>query len=168
MKQLQVVAILLIIFSVSANGEFAAGKMYIGGSAWIYRDLTDYDGYELGYSQITIAPSFGYFIFDNGLMFGRLYYSKVSLDDGWGQDDPDATIRFAAGGKLFIQSLYGGGSLQYSIIGSESYTGVIFEGGVLVPITDYFFVDLGADLYWGLSEDEYRDVRAKVGFATLF
>jgi len=168
MRQLLIVAILLIAFSATANEHFAAGKKYIGGSAWIYRDLTDYDGYELGYSQITIAPSFGYFIFDSGLIFGRLYYSKVSLDDGWGQDDPDATIRFAAGGKLFIQNLYGGGSLQHSSIGSESYTGVIFEGGFLVPVTDYFFVDLGADVYWGLSEDEYRDIVAKIGFATFF
>jgi len=160
-------ALLLSVFSFTANADFTTGKKYIGGSAWFSRDITDYDGYELGYSQIVIAPSIGYFIFDNGLAFGKLYYSKVTLDDDWYADDPDATIRISAGGKLFIQNLYGGGSIQLTNRGSDDFTGIVFEGGFLIPVTDYFYIDFGADLYWGISEDEFREVTGHIGFATF-
>ena len=175
MRKILLTAVILMFTVSLATAQFTAGTKYLAGTVNYHMDMTDYGDLELGSSTITVAPEFGYFAMDNLLLFGRLGYVKVSYEDDlltlMGLDeDPDATTVFVVGGKYFYNYLYAGAGYSYqSAIGDgDAITGLLIEAGYLYPITDSFFVDLGLDYYYGMSDDEMMYMDVGVGFATFF
>ncbi len=164
----------ILTFTVGmASAQFAAGTKGIGGTVNYYKNMTE----DAEDSQITIAPSGGYFFMDNLMVYAGLNYTKYTIDS----DNDMSTTGFAGGVKYFINYLYVGAGYDYSKMSDSSdteydaMTALIFEGGYLYPITDYFFLDLGVDYYFGLTElgvdpDTYKmkGLNAGFGFATFF
>ncbi len=167
MKKILLIAVILTFTAGLAHAQFAAGTKYLGGTVGYYKDMTDYgDDFDFGSSTITVAPAFGYFVIDNFMLAARLGYIKTSMNEG---DDPDATTAFAVGAKYFMNYLYAGAAYRSSTTGdADAIASLVFEGGYLYPITDYFFLDLGVDYFMGTGDNEMKGLQAGFGFATFF
>ena len=181
MKKILLTAVILVFAAGLANAQFVAGTKYVGGSISYWMDMTDYgDGFGMLKSQMNLTPAFGYFAMDDLLVMASLGYTKVGYTDDYKDlmdvDDPDATTSFAVGAKYFINYLYVGASYMSTKMGdADADNALLFEGGYLYPITEYFFVDLGIDYAFGLTEygmdpNTYKNksLTAGIGFATFF
>jgi len=173
MKKILLAVVILTFGASLACAQFAAGTKSLGGTVSYYKNMTE----DAEDSQITVAPSFGYFVMDNVEIYGMLGYTKYTYDS----DNDMSMTGFAAGAKYFINYLYLGAGFDYSKMSDSSdteydaMTGLIFEGGYLYPITDFFFLDLGLDYYFGMTEMgvdpntyKVKGLTAGFGFATFF
>ncbi|MBC8367864.1 hypothetical protein H8E52_10670 [bacterium] len=173
MKKILLFAVILTFTAGMANAQFAAGTKSLGGTVSYYKNMTE----DAEDSMISFAPMGGYFFMDNLMIYVTVDYTKYTFDS-----DTDMTeTGFGAGVKYFINYLYLGAGYDYAKMSDSSdteydaLTGLLFEGGYLYPITDYFFLDLGVDYYFGMTElgvdpNTYKQkgLVAGFGFATFF
>ena len=157
MKKLLGVMLVLSMFAGVTHAQFTAGTKSVGGTISYYMDMTE----DADLSIITLAPSGGYFVADNLEIIASLGYTKWT--------DSDAMMSFGGGAKYFMNNIYAGGLFGYSKFGdADGVTDLLFEGGYLFPLTDFFFVDIGADYYMGMGDNESKYLQFGIGFATFF
>jgi hypothetical protein len=178
-KALVLVATLIIITSAFA---FDKGTMNLGGTASLSISKVDSD--DDSTTELAVRPQFGYFVADNICIDGILIYESQS-----GDNDVSA-FGIGIGGRYFYNRFYGGLDFQYQSVTRDVYndgslgvvewtsTGMFLQPkvGVLLPVSENVYVDLGASYQLGIGEwgsdgsgnNEFSDMQFNIGLQYFF